>query len=219
MMEYFYAHHTQLLTALLEHVELSATALAIAMVLAFPIGYFLARSPRASEVILSVFGVLYSIPSMALLVLLVPVFGLGNMAAIIVLVVYAQFVLIRSVILAFRSIDASVLEAAKGIGLNAFQRLLRVELPIVLPAVIGGLRVAASSVISIASIAAWINAGGLGNILFEGIYQNKTEQLFWGTLLISGLALTVELALQDIETQARQESLGQIPVSEGALSL
>ena len=210
MLAYFSSHFMDLLRALVEHAELSATALFLASLLALPLGHLLAaRAGKLSDTVLAALGLLYSIPSMALLVFLVPVFGLGNVSAVIALVLYAQFVLVRSVVLGFRGVDPNVREAAKGMGLNPAQLLLRVELPLALPTLIGGLRIAASSVIGIATIAAWINAGGLGSLLFEGIYQNHIPKILWGVVLISGFALLIELALLDIEKHALLESRGQ----------
>lgn len=206
MLYYFSNHYMDLLRALVEHVEMCAAALFLAFLLALPIGYWLAHTGKGiADGALSLLGVMYSIPSMGLLVLLVPNFGLGSVSAIIALVIYAQFSLIRSILLGFRNIESELLEAGKGMGLTPLQILLRLEFPLILPTIIGGLRVAAASVISIASMAAWINAGGLGTILFEGIYQNHLIKILWGTLLIVGLALLVEWILLDIEKHALQE--------------
>lgn len=211
MLDYFISHHMDLLRALIEHVEMSATALFLAFFLALPIGYWLAHAnEKIANGALSILGILYSVPSMALLVLLVPFFGLGNISAIIALIAYAQFALVRNILLGFRSIAPEILEAGKGMGLTPSQRLTRLELPLAMPIIIGGLRIAAASVIAIASMAAWINAGGLGAILFEGIYQNNIIKVFWGTVLISGLALSVEWMLLDIEKRFLRETQGKV---------
>jgi osmoprotectant transport system permease protein len=206
MLAYLMSHHQELLQSLVEHVELSATALFIASLIALPLGYYLSRSQWLSNLVLGGLGTLYAIPSMALLALLVPFFGLGNVSAIIALVAYAQFILVRNVILAFRSIDPIVVEVGQGLGLSEFQRFRKVEFPLALPTLIGGLRIATTAIIAIASLAAWINAGGLGNILFEGIYQNHIPKLLCGSLLIAGLGLGMELVLHDLEKHALREA-------------
>lgn len=206
MLTFAMNHHLELLRALIEHVELAATALFLASLIALPLGYALSRSLRVSEWVLSALGILYAIPSMALLALLVPIFGLGNTSAIIALVLYAQFVLVRNVILAFRSVDPRMVEAGRGLGLNTWQLFSKVEFPLALPTLIGGLRIATASTIAIASLAAWINAGGLGNILFEGIYQNHIPKILWGSLLIGGLGLLMEFVLLDLERHALREA-------------
>ena len=206
MLSYVMSHHQELIRALIEHIELSATALFLAALIALPLGYWLSKSPRLADAVLGALGALYAVPSMALLALLVPLFGLGNISAIIALIAYAQFILVRNVILGFRSIDPIVIEVGKGMGLSALQLFRKVELPLALPTLIGGLRIATASIIGIASLAAWINAGGLGNILFEGIYQNHIPKIMWGSLLIAGLGLTMELLLLDLEKHALREA-------------
>jgi osmoprotectant transport system permease protein len=206
ILDYLISHYLELLRALVEHIELSATSLFLASLIALPLGYWLSRSQLVSDAVLGALSILYAIPSMALLALLVPVFGLGNTSAIVALVAYAQFILVRNVVLGFRSVDPSIVEVGKGMGLSPLQLFCRVEFPLALPMLIGGLRIATISVIAIASLAAWINAGGLGNLLFEGIYQNHLPKIFWGSLLVSGLGLSMELLLLDLEKHALQEA-------------
>ncbi|HEY9745557.1 MAG TPA: ABC transporter permease [Oculatellaceae cyanobacterium] len=210
MLGYLKAHYPELLQALLEHIEICATALFLSSLLAFPLGYGLSKSGRKlTDGVLGFLGLLYAIPSMALLVLFVPMFGLGNVSATIVLSIYAQFALVRSILLGFQNIDPSLLEAGRGMGLSPLQMLLWVELPLALPAIIGGLRLSTSSIIGLASMGAFINAGGLGGLLFEGIYQNHAAKIFWGTLLIVGLALSAEWVLWDVERHALREAQGE----------
>jgi len=206
MLSFILSHHQELLRATVEHVELSATAIFLAALIALPLGYYLSRSQRLSDLVLGGLGILYSIPSMALLALLVPFFGLGNVSATIALVAYAQFILVRNVILGFRSIDPVMVEVGRGMGLSTFQLFRQVEFPLALPTLIGGLRITTTAIIAIASLAAWINAGGLGSILFEGIYQNDIPKLLCGSLLIAALGLGMELVLHDLEKHALREA-------------
>ena len=202
------AHRYELLKALVEHVELCASTLAMASMIALPLGYALSRSQRLAEWVLGILSLLYAIPSMALMALLVPVFGLGVPSALMVLVAYAQFLLLRNVILAFQSIEPTLVEVGQGLGFSAWQRFTQVELPLALPTLIGGFRVATTATIAIASLAAWINAGGLGNVLFEGIYQHHIPKLISGSLLLVGLGLTMDMALADLQKLALRESQG-----------
>jgi osmoprotectant transport system permease protein len=140
VLSYLMSHHLELLRALIEHIELSATSLFLACLIALPLGYWLSRSQGLSNTVIGALGLLYAVPSMALLALLVPIFGLGNTSAIVALVVYAQFILVRNVVLGFRSIDPVIVEVGKGMGLSALQLFRKVELPLALPMLIGGLR-------------------------------------------------------------------------------
>lgn len=208
MWEYGWLHRLEFLRALVEHVEICAIALTLAAGIALPLGLLATRFAFWRSILLSLSGTLYSIPSMALLVLLVPFLGLGNRSAILALTVYAQFALLRGVVLGFGGLDAELRDAASGLGYTPWQRFWRVEWPLALPSLLAGLRVASASTISIAGLAAWINAGGLGSILFEGIYQNDLRQILWGTALIAGLALLADLILLSIEKQALREAQG-----------
>lgn len=206
MLTYALSHYQELLRALIEHVELSMTSLLIAFSIALPLGHTLSKYPRLSDTVIGLFSMLYSIPSLGLLALLIPFFGLGNVSAIIALVLYAQFILVRNTILGFRSVSPTLVEIGKGMGLNAFQLFSQVEFPLALPTILGGLRIATASTIGIASLAAWINAGGLGTVLFEGIYQNHIPKMLWGSLLIISLGLSLELMLLALQKSALSET-------------
>ncbi|BBI35327.1 ABC transporter permease [Cohnella abietis] len=209
MMEYWNRHYDDLFRLLKEHFVLTFISLAIALVIAMPIGYFLSRHRRISIPIMSVFGIIYAVPSLGMFALLIPLVGLGMKPAIIALVVYSQLILVRSVISGFQAIDPSVIEAGRGIGFNRWELFRRIELPLALPIILGGLRVASVSVIGIATIAAWINAGGLGVVLFEGLYQNSTPKIVWGTIFVSLLAIGVNQVLLIIEKIAMARARGE----------
>ncbi|OBZ12553.1 MULTISPECIES: ABC transporter permease [Bacillales] len=209
MIDYFSRHYDDLLASLLEHIYLTFVSLFIALLIALPLGYWLARHRRISVPILSVLGIIYAIPSLGMFALLIPLVGLGSKPAIIALVVYSQLILVRNVISGFQSIEPSILEAAKGMGFGAWRMFVRIELPLALPVIIGGVRIASVSVIGIATIAAWINAGGLGGILFEGLYQNSVPKMVWGTLLVSLLALSTNTILLRLEKTTLHRARGE----------
>ncbi|MBV8367705.1 MAG: ABC transporter permease [Candidatus Eremiobacteraeota bacterium] len=202
-MTYLASHPARVGALLGEHVVLVAVALAIALVIALPLGVLAARNARAAGAILGVAGVLYTIPSLALLAILVTVLGLGKPTAIVALVVYAQMILIRAVVAALRGVDPALVDAARGIGFTARQTLLRVELPAGLPVMLGGVRVAAVSLVALATVAAWINAGGLGALLFEGISTNNPAKIFAGALAAALLAIAADVALRGAERAVR----------------
>jgi osmoprotectant transport system permease protein len=196
--------HLARVTALLgQHVVLVFVSLAIALAIALPLGVIAARNRRAGTVILNLTGVLYTIPSLALLAILVSVLGLGQTTAIVALVVYAQMVLIRGVVAGLRGVDPALIDAARGLGFTARQTLLRVEFPAALAVVLGGIRVAAVSLVALATIAAWINAGGLGTLLFEGISTNNPDKIVAGALAAAALAIVADVALRGAERAVR----------------
>lgn len=174
-----------------EHVRLTGIALAIALAIALPVGIGITRVKWLEGPVLGLLGVLYTIPSLALLVLLIPLVGLGADNAIIVLVVYAQVILVRNIVVGLNGVDRDVVEAARGMGMSAWQRLVRVELPLALPVIIAGVRIATVTIIGIATIAALIRGGGLGTLLFEGVSRSSEQRIIVGAL---GAALLAALA-------------------------
>lgn len=209
MINYWNRHYEELFGLLREHFTLTFVSLAIALAIALPIGYLLSKYRRISVPVMSVFGIIYAVPSLGMFALLIPWVGLGMKPAIIALVVYSQLILVRSVIAGFQTIEPSIIEAGKGMGLNRWQLFRRIEFPLALPVVLGGLRVASVSVIGIATIAAWVNAGGLGVVLFEGLYQNSTPKIFWGTLFVAVLAIAVNQILLFFERIAMSRARGE----------
>ncbi|RJX41296.1 ABC transporter permease [Paenibacillus pinisoli] len=209
MMDYFTRYYDRLFTALLEHCYLTALSLLIATAIALPLGYWLSRHRRIAVPVMSVLGIIYAIPSLGMFALLIPLVGLGFKPAIIALVVYSQLILVRNVIAGFQSIDPSVIEAGSGMGYSKWQLFRKVELPLALPVIIGGLRIASVSIIGIATIAAWINAGGLGTILFEGLNQSSMPKMVWGTLFVSVLAVSANMILLWLEKISMSKARGE----------
>jgi osmoprotectant transport system permease protein len=179
-----------------QHVVLVTVSLVIAIAIALPLGVVAARRPRLGAWIVGTTGVLYTIPSLALLAVLVVTIGLGFTTAVIALVVYAQMILVRSVVTGLHTVDPAMREAARGLGFTPWQSLMRVELPAALPVLIGGVRVAAVTLIALATLGAWIDAGGLGVLLFEGIHTDDADRIIAGALAAALLAILVDLALR-----------------------
>ncbi len=202
-MSYLATHLDRVGALIAQHVLLVGVSLAVALLIAVPLGIVAARNPRAGAVVLAATGALYTIPSLALLALLVAALGLGQITAIVALVVYAQMILIRGVVAGLRGVDPALVDAARGLGFTARQTLLRVEFPAALPVVLGGVRVATVSLVALATVAAWINAGGLGVLLFEGIGTNNPQKIFAGALAAAVLAVAADLSLRAAERAVR----------------
>lgn len=202
-MTYLVAHGARVAGLFGQHLVLVGVSLAIALAIALPLGVLATRNARAGGAILAVTGTIYTIPSLALLALLVAVFGLGSVTAIVALVAYAQMILVRGVVAGLRGVDAALVDAARGLGLTARQTLLRVEIPAALPVILGGVRVATVSLIAMATVAAWINAGGLGVLLFEGITTDNPDKIVAGALAAAALAIAADLLLRGAERAAR----------------
>ena len=202
-MTWLLAHPGQLASLLAQHLALVGTALFAALLIALPLGYVAARRPAAAGPIFGVFGVIYTIPSLALLALLVPVLGLGFWTAVVALAAYAQMILVRNTVEGFRGVEPAQLEAAAGLGMTFGQQFRRVELPLALPVIVGGVRIATIALIAIASIAAWINAGGLGVLFFDGIHTNDVQKIVAGSIASGGLAIVADVLLRGLERVVR----------------
>jgi len=184
---------------LLTHVKLVAVSPALAVTIAAPLGTLLARYRRLRLPVLGLHGVIYTIPSLALMILLLPAFGLGGGAVLVALVLYAQIILVRNIVAGLQSVDPTLLEASRGMGMNAWQRWARVELPLALPVVLAGVRVAALASIAIASIGTLFGAGGLGTLLFDGVTETRYDKIIAGVIVLAALALVVNWGLVALE--------------------
>jgi len=179
-----------------DHLQLSLIAVAIALLIAIPISLIAVRVRPLSLPILTILGAIYTVPSLAFLSFLIPSVGLGRTNALIVLVAYAQIFLVRNLVAGLRGVDGAMLEAARGIGMNAWQVFSKVRWPLALPVVLAGLRTALVTTIGLATITDAVGAGGLGQLLFTGVSRNQPPRILAGAIAITGLAILVDLTLR-----------------------
>ncbi|WP_373231913.1 ABC transporter permease [Cohnella sp.] len=198
-MDYLFKNADKVLELLVEHVSLVVLSLAISLCIAFPIAMLISKFTRAQVPVIGTFSIIYTIPSLALLAFLVPFFGLGMKTAMVSLILYSQMILVRNMVAGIKGIDPSINEAAKGMGMNKWRIFLKITVPLALPVFIAGIRIAAISMIGIATIAAFVNAGGLGKLIFEGIYQDHPGKIIAGSIAVVVLAIGTETALRLLE--------------------
>jgi osmoprotectant transport system permease protein len=203
-MTWLLGHLDDVAWALGQHALLVAVSVGIAFTLALGAGVWASHRPRVRAVVMAATALLYTIPSLALFALLIPVLGLGRGPAVAGLVAYALLVLVRNVATGLAEVDADVVEAARGMGLSRWQVLTRIEIPLALPVIVAGLRVATVTVIGIATIAAYVNAGGLGLLIFTGIQQSHPAKIWVGAGLASAMAIAVDLGLVRLEHRLRE---------------
>ncbi len=197
----------QVFTALVEHVVIAFTSLAIAFAVSLIVGIWAARHDRVFRWALAISGLLYTIPTLAFLALLIPIVGLGKTNAIICMVAFSLMILIRNVAVGLREVSADVVEAARGMGMAPREILVRIELPLALPVIVAGLRIATVTVISVAVVAAYVNAGGLGTLIFSGISNDHAPKIWTGALTACLLAVVADLSLARLETWLRDRSV------------
>ncbi len=193
--EWLSTHMTLVLGALGEHVELTAIAVGVGLVISVPLGVLANRVRPARLVGLAFFGPFYTIPSVAQFALLIPFTGLSGTTAEIPLIGYVVLILLRNVLVGLDGVPRDVLDAADGMGYRSIARLLRVELPLALPSIFAGLRVATVSTIGIVTITAVIGLGGLGALIYKGLIESFHTPLVVATVLSIALALVADLAI------------------------
>ncbi len=186
--------HVQLFAAaLLQHVTLTLVAVGVALAISLPLGVIAHRWRALRNPVLTVFGIFYTIPSIALFALLIPYTGLSVLTAEIGLVGYAVLILVRNVVVGLEAVPAEILDAANGMGYRPMARLLRVELPLALPSIFAGVRIATVTTIGLVTITAVIGLGGLGELILEGLVENFHTPLVVATVLSIVLALVADL--------------------------
>lgn len=203
MIDYLLRYHEKLLKAFLEHIEIVFITLVISIILAAFLTMIIVYSKIVSKVIVNIFAMVYSIPSLALFSILVPLTGLGKDTAIIVLVLYNQYLLLRNIIDGLNNVELSIIEAATGMGMSKSQILFKIRMPLATKSIFSGIHLAVVSTIGIATIAATINAGGIGSILLDGLRTLNTSKILWGTLMSAGLAIIVNGLLNVVEKKIR----------------
>ena len=199
MLDYFQTSSDTLINATMEHALLTIQALGFALVLASLLTVIILRFPKWGTVSVYTLSLLYAIPSFALFALLIPWTGLGQVTAISVLVLYAQYILVRTFLTGIQKVEPSIVEAARGMGMDFWQVLFQIQLPLAKASIFSGIRLATISIVAIATIAATINAGGLGTILFDGLRTMSLVKLTWGILLSVGLSLFFSLLISLVE--------------------
>jgi osmoprotectant transport system permease protein len=192
--------------AAVQHVVLVGSALTIALAISLVLGIASARRPRLYAVIVAVTATLYTVPALALFALLIPLMGLGAWPAISGLVLYSLLILTRNTATGLREVPAEALDAATGMGFDPWRRFMQIELPLALPAIVAGIRIAVVNQISIATVAAYIHAGGLGTIILTGIEQDFPEKIIVGAGLAAGMAILADAGLKWSERRLRARS-------------
>ncbi|MDX2215432.1 MAG: ABC transporter permease [Oculatellaceae cyanobacterium bins.114] len=202
-MSYILANPSIILNLLVEHLQMTGITLILAVLVSLPLALLISRYRWLNVPILGTLGILYTIPSLALIILLVPVFGLNARSVIVAMVLYTQVILVRNLTVGLMSIKPAILEAAKGMGMNLWQRWWKIQVPLVLPIFLAGLRLAAIVAIAIATIGAKFGAGGLGTLLFDGIAQTGRYDKIWaGAIVVSVLAFAINGILLSLQWAA-----------------
>lgn len=190
-----------------EHIFISGIALLLGILLAVPLGILLTRTKRTAAVVISITSALQTVPSLALLALMIPILGVGKLPAIIALFIYSLLPILRNTYIGIKEVGSDYKDAAKGMGMTNLQSIFLVELPIAMPTIMAGIRLAAVYVIAWATLASYIGAGGLGDFIFSGLNNYQPDLIFAGTIPVTILALAADLLLGLLEKKLTPKAL------------
>ncbi len=205
--EYLQNNWRDVFDAFIVHIEISSVSAVISIILAIPLGIMLTKHEKASRYILAIAGIIQTIPGLVMLGIGLLLFGLGGRPAVIVLVAYAILPIMQNTYTGIKETDDLYVEAAKGIGMSAFQVLFKIEIPLALPAIVAGIRLSVVYIISWATMAALIGAGGLGDLIWTGLSSYDTNMILAGALPASLLSIVSGLAIDFIHTAVTPKPL------------
>jgi len=197
----------KLATQTAEHLQLSLTAIALAVLVAVPLGILLSRSRRIAEPIITVVGLFQTLPAVALLAFMIPAMGIGTTPALAALFLYALLPILRNTYTGLVGVDAAAKEAGRGMGMTALQLLLLVELPLSFRVIMSGVRTSTVLIIGWATLAAFVGGGGLGEMIMSGFAMVSTGQILAGGIPVTLLALLADFLLGHLERRATPRGL------------
>src|SRR6476659_4161977 len=188
-------HTDEIRQALVEHIQLTVLAVLFGLAIAMPLALLSVRYRRLYGPVIAITGVLYTIPSLALFALLLPLTGLSRTTALVPLTAYTLLILVRNTVTGLDGVPPDVKEAAAGMGYSRSRQILRVDLPLALPAIIAGIRIATVTTIGLVTVTALIGQGGLGQLMYDGLQRDFRTPLTVGIVLSLALAVVADLLL------------------------
>lgn len=207
MIHFLQVYGMQLIDKTGQHLYISAAALILGIIVAVPLGILLTRMKRGANAIITLAGVLQTIPAMALLAMMIPIFGIGSTPAIVALFIYSLLPILRNTYLGMEGVSPTVRDAAKGMGMTWWQSMMRAEIPLAAPVIMSGIRLSATYVIAWATLASYIGAGGLGDFIFNGLNLYRSDLILGGSIPVILLALLVDYLLGKLENTVTPRQL------------
>ncbi|WP_341779354.1 ABC transporter permease [Levilactobacillus sp. HBUAS70063] len=207
MIHFLQVYGMQLIDKTGQHLYISAAALLLGIIVAVPLGILLTRMKRGANAIITLAGVLQTIPAMALLAIMIPIFGIGSTPAIVALFIYSLLPILRNTYLGMEGVSPTVRDVAKGMGMTWWQSMLRAEIPLAAPVIMSGIRLSATYVIAWATLASYIGAGGLGDFIFNGLNLYRSDLILGGSIPVILLALLVDYLLGKLENAVTPRQL------------
>ncbi|WP_338214373.1 ABC transporter permease [Companilactobacillus muriivasis] len=195
MITFLNQHGSELIIKTWEQIYISAFAIILGIIVAVPLGIILTRYDKTAKYVMSITGMLQTIPSLALLALMIPIFGIGKVPAIVALFIYSLLPILRNTYIGMKKVNKNLLDAARGLGMTTMQSIFKVEIPMSMPIIMSGIRLSTVYVISWSTLASYIGAGGLGDFIFNGLNLYNPSLIIGGTIPVTILAILADYLL------------------------
>ncbi|RHW48201.1 choline ABC transporter permease [Bombilactobacillus bombi] len=199
MSNFLAEHGSELILKAWQQIYIAAISLGLGIIVAVPAGVILAHFSRVAQIVMGITSMLQTIPALALLALMIPLFGVGAVPAIIALFIYSLMPILRNTYIGMQGVDPNVIDSAKGLGMTTTQLTFKVQLPLAMSVIMTGIRLSAVYVISWSTLASYIGAGGLGDFIFNGLDLFQTDLILGGTIPIIILAILTDYLLGKLE--------------------
>lgn len=209
LLNYFSDNVSLILEKAGEHVMLAGIAALLACAVGIPIGFLIANRKKLSNFVVNVANVIQTIPSLALFAFVMPVFGIGARPAIFALFLYALLPIIKNTLVGIKNVNPAIREAARGMGMSRAQIMFRVEVPLAISVIMGGVRIATVTGIGIATISTLIGAGGLGDLIYQGMGMGNYDMILAGAISSALLALLADFLLGLVEKRLTSKGIAK----------
>jgi len=207
LIEYITVNWSFILSKTIDHTRLALTAVGFACLVGIPLGVLITRNKKLADIIISIANVIQTVPSLALFAFMIPIFGIGYKNAVFALFLYALLPIIKNTYIGIKNVDPAITDAATGMGMSKAQILYKVEMPLSVAVIMGGVRIATVTCIGVATIATLIGAGGLGDIIYQGIGLVNYNMILSGASSAALLALFVDFVLGLVERKITSEGI------------
>lgn len=209
MIDFLVNNYEEIFYKSLEHLYIASIALILGIIVAVPIGIILTRNKKIADKVMAIVSILQTIPSFALLAMMIPIFGVGKTPAVAALFIYSLLPIMRNTYLGIDSVEDNITDAAKGMGMTDRQILFKVQIPLAMSVIMSGIRLSAVYVLAWTSLSGYIGAGGLGEFIFTGLENAKLSMVLWGTVPVTIMALIVDKLFSMVENYFSAAKLGE----------
>ena len=210
MTEFLSQNYMDILAKCGEHLYISSISLFLGILVALPIGILLTKSETLAKIVMTIASILQTVPSFALLALMIPIFGVGIKPAIAALFIYSLLPIMRNTYLGLSSVDENLIDAARGMGMSNAQVLFKVQIPMAMQVIMSGIRLSAVYVLAWTTLASYVGAGGLGDYIFNGLDNAILPMVVWGTIPVTIIAIILDYLLARLEKRLAPEKISEV---------